>query len=96
MIKLTVNPKKVFFTSDTHYHHRNLCRGVSRWGSYDDSGNFIVSESATRDFNNLREMDDALVDRINSTVGADDTLFHDGDWSFGGQEKVKEFRDIIS
>jgi len=95
MIKLTVNPKKVFFTSDTHYHHRNLCRGVSRWGSYDDSGNFIVSESATRDFNNLREMDDALVDRINSTVGADDTLFHDGDWSFGGQEKVKEFRDRI-
>lgn len=95
MIKLTINPKKLFLTSDTHYHHRNLCRGVSKWGKYDEFGNFIVDEPSTRDFKHLREMDEALVDRINSTVGEDDTLVHGGDWSFGGQERVPEFRERI-
>lgn len=95
MIKLTLNPKRVFFTSDTHYHHRNICRGVSQWGTRDENGIFQVSIEATRDFATLRDMDEALVDRINSTVGPDDMLFHGGDWSFGGQERVKEFRDKI-
>lgn len=95
MIKLTVNPKKLWFTSDSHYGHKNICRGVSQWGSNDASGNFVVNEAATRDFANLKEMNDALVDRINSTVGTDDILVHGGDWSFGGQEKIKEFRDRI-
>jgi len=68
---------------------------VSRWGHTDENGNFIVSEAATRDFSDLREMDDALVDRINTQVKKEDFLIHLGDWSFGGQDKVKEFRDRI-
>jgi len=95
MIKLTKNVKEVFFTSDTHYSHKNMCRGVSQWGTKDETGKFIVSVEATRDFANLREMNDALVDRINSKVSADSILFHDGDWSFGGADKIKEFRDRI-
>ena len=89
MIKL--NTKNVFFTSDTHYAHRNICRGVSNWGTTDENGVFHVDVNATRDFANLIEMNDALVDRINSKVGADDWLIHTGDWSFGGQDKIKEF-----
>ena len=79
------NEPKVFFTSDTHYSHKNICRGVSNW----EGG------KGTRDFENLQEMNDAIVDGINSTVGEDDILYHDGDWSFGGFHKINEFRRKI-
>jgi calcineurin-like phosphoesterase family protein len=95
MIKLTRNLKKVHVTSDSHYGHTNICRGVSRWGTTDETGQFHVNVPATRDFANLKEMNAALVDSINSSVAADDLLIHLGDWSFGGEDKVKEFRDKI-
>jgi calcineurin-like phosphoesterase family protein len=72
-----------------------MCRGVSKWGTTDKDGNFRVDIPSTRDFPDLRAMNYALVDRINTTVGQDDWLFHLGDWSFGGQDKIKEFRDKI-
>jgi calcineurin-like phosphoesterase family protein len=95
MMKLTIDPKRLWFTSDSHYHHTNMCRGVSKWGKTDSEGNFHVDIPSTRDFPDLRKMNAALVDRINAVVAQDDVLIHCGDWSFGGQEKVKEFRDRI-
>lgn len=74
-----------FFTSDTHYNHSNICKGTSRW---DDLSN-------TRDFDSLDLMNDIIVDGINSKVGKDDVLFHLGDWSFGGKDKILEFRKRI-
>lgn len=95
MMKLTIDPEKLWFTSDSHYAHKNICRGVSQWGKTDKDGTFHVDIPSTRDFPDLRAMNFALVDRINSVVGQDDILIHGGDWSFGGQDKVKEFRDRI-
>jgi calcineurin-like phosphoesterase family protein len=40
-------------------------------------------------------MNDIIVNNINSVVGQDDVLIHLGDWSFGGFENVKIFRDRI-
>jgi calcineurin-like phosphoesterase family protein len=40
-------------------------------------------------------MNATLVDNINNMVGEDDILIHLGDWSFGGFDKVQEFRDRI-
>lgn len=37
-----------------------------------------------------------MVDNINRDVGANDTLWHLGDWSFGGIDNVKRFRDRIN
>jgi len=92
MIKLNLNKdQKVFFTSDTHYNHTNICRGVSRWR--DKNGNVPVSQ--TRNFNNLDQMNSTIVDNINQVVGENDILFHLGDWSFGGFDSIKEFRDRI-
>ena len=76
---------KIFFTSDTHYNHKNICKGVSDWTSTD----------RCRDFSTVKEMNDAIVDAINSTVGEDDTLYHLGDWSFGGINSIWEFRKRI-
>lgn len=79
--------QRVFFTSDTHYNHTNICRGVTRWKD---------AEDITRDFRSLGEMNDRIVAGINAAVGENDILFHLGDWSFGGFESIREFREQIN
>ncbi len=83
--------QKLFFTSDTHYNHTNICRGVTNWRTANDE----VPISQTRDFPTLDKMNSIIVNNINETVGQDDILIHLGDWSFGGFESIKEFRDRI-
>ena len=91
MMKIKLNKGRIFFTSDTHYGHTNICRGVSNWR--DENGNILIHQ--TRDFETLEQMNDKIVESINSVVGEDDTLFHLGDWSFGGYDNIEEFRNRI-
>jgi len=72
---------KFFATSDTHYSHLNMCRGTSKWP---------VEE--TRDFPTIEAMNEALIKNINDVVPRDGVLFHMGDWSFNGRDKIAEFR----
>ena len=76
---------KIYFTSDTHYGHTNICRGVSRW----------EGKRGCRDFDTLEEMNQAIIDGINSVVGKHDILWHIGDWSFGGHKNVAIFRHAL-
>lgn len=76
----------VFITSDTHYGHANICRGVSTW---DD-------KTKCRDFDTVEQMNDAIVANINKMVGVDDILIHLGDFSFGGIQNIFEFRERIN
>jgi calcineurin-like phosphoesterase family protein len=78
--------QKLWFTSDTHYNHTNICRATTRWTDAD---------SVTRDFPSLEKMNETLVSNINKYVQQDDILIHLGDWSFGGFESIREFRDRI-
>lgn len=73
--------ERVWFTSDTHYSHANICRATSKWPA-----------DETRAFDSIESMNNALVDGINSCVPVDGVLFHLGDWSFAGQDKIAEFR----
>lgn len=93
---MKLQSSNIWFTSDTHYAHTNICRGVSRWGNHDEDGNFEVSVSATRDFPDLEVMNDLMVDNINNNVDENDYLIHLGDWSFGGIERVTEFREKVN
>ncbi len=86
MIKLDDNIK-VWITSDTHYSHQNICRGVTNWRT--PSGD--IPEVQTRPFDTLDKMNATIVNNINSCVGQDDILIHLGDWSFGGFENIEEF-----
>lgn len=75
-----------FFTSDTHYAHANICRGTSRWPA---------DKPVIRPHDTLEEMNSAIVDAINAVVGEHDELWHLGDWSFGGAERVGEMRERV-
>jgi len=87
-MKIKLEPtQQLFFTSDTHYMHKNICRGTTSWSNADDF---------CRDFDTLDQMNDRIVNGINSAVGQDDILFHLGDWSFNGFERIEEFRNRIN
>lgn len=75
----------IYFTSDTHYGHRNIVSGVTSWDN----------NSMCRKFKTLEEHNEKIVDSINSMVSQEDTLYHLGDWSFGGIENVFKFRERI-
>ena len=60
MIKID-NNIKVWITSDTHYNHTNICRGVTNWRMPDGS----IPESQTRNFDTLDKMNSAIVNNIN-------------------------------
>jgi calcineurin-like phosphoesterase family protein len=91
-----ITADNLWITSDTHYAHNNICRGVSNWGKLNGEGVFEVDENVTRDFENLEVMNNAIVDNINDVVNENDYLVHLGDWSFGGFEKIQEFRERIN
>jgi calcineurin-like phosphoesterase family protein len=96
MIRIPVDTKNnpevtVWITSDTHYSHKNICRGVTAWRTKE--GEIPVSQ--TRDFATIEKMNSTIVNNINEVVGQDDMLVHLGDWSFGGFEQVREFWDRI-
>ena len=83
--------KNIWFTSDSHFGHTNICRGVSKWNTGDEE-EFI---KATRNFPDLETMNEHIVDNINNCVGENDWLIHLGDFSFGGIENIEVFRSQI-
>lgn len=72
--KIIGNDTKVFFTSDTHFWHKNI----------------LKYESVNRPFKDIFDMNEQLVSRWNSVVGKNDLVFHLGDFAFGGQDKVRD------
>jgi len=90
MIKIDTNTN-VYVTSDTHFSHKNICRGVTNWRL--PNGEIPVEQ--TRDFTTIEKMNTAIVNNINEVVGQDDILIHLGDWSFGGYEQIREFWDRL-
>lgn len=92
MLKIELQQgQQLFFTSDTHYNHKNICRGVTAWKTAEGT----VPLRQTRDFDSLEQMNSKIVNNINAVVGQDDIVVHLGDWSFGGFEYIKEFRDRL-
>ena len=86
-MKIILNKgQRLWFTSDTHYNHANICRATTQWKDADN---------VTRDFSSLEKMNEELVYWINHNIAQDDILIHLGDWSFGGFDSIKQFRDRI-
>lgn len=66
------NPR-VWFTSDTHYYHRNIIK---------------YCLASRGQFSDEVEMTEYLISAWNSRVGQNDTVYHLGDVSFGNPEKT--------
>lgn len=74
----------IYISSDFHYGHKNICGPeVSSWGS------------GYRDFKSVKDMNNCIVDSVNSNVKRSDTLYFLGDWSFGGKDNIKLLRDRL-
>ena len=86
-----ITTNTIWITSDTHYNHKNICRGVTDWRMPDGS----IPIAQTRDFPNLEKMNHTIVTNINNVVMQDDVLIHLGDWSFGGFDSIREFMDRL-
>jgi calcineurin-like phosphoesterase family protein len=82
---------KVYITSDTHYGHKNIVRGVTNWRTKDGE----VPVDSTRDFQTIDQMNERLIDGINHHVGQDDTLIMLGDVSFGGFDNIGIFLERL-
>jgi len=66
-----------FFTSDTHFNHVNQ-KGTG------------VIDYCNRPFQNIEEMNEAIIRRWNMVVGYNDIVYHLGDFSFGPKEMAAE------
>lgn len=64
--------KKYFFTSDTHYSHRN------------------VIKYCNRPFKDEEEMNESMIANYNSVVGANDVVYHLGDFAFEKDRSILE------
>ncbi len=85
-MKIILNKgQRLWFTSDTHYNHANICSSTTKW----------KDPVTIREFKTLEHMNSHLAGNINEIVGQDDILFHLGDWSFGGFESIEQFRNQI-
>jgi len=80
------NNQRLWFTSDTHYSHKNICSATTQW----------TNPHNTRKFDSLEQMNNTLVQNINDNVGENDILYHLGDWSFNGFDKIIEFRNRLN
>ena len=85
-MKIILNKgQRLWFTSDTHYNHANICSATTQW----------TDPVTCREIKSLEHMNNTLVSNINEFVGQDDILIHLGDWSFGGFEQIEKFRNQI-
>jgi calcineurin-like phosphoesterase family protein len=89
-MKLTSN--NVWLTSDTHYGHSNIVRGVTNWRNAE--GEIPIEQ--VRDYSDVETMNELMVENINNNVDRNDWLIHLGDWSLGGYDKIQEFREKIN
>lgn len=75
LFKNKFSGENLFFTSDTHFYHKEIIKFCSR------------------PFDSVEEMNEALIKNWNETVPEDGTVFHLGDFSYGG---CKEWTSVFN
>lgn len=75
-----------WFWADSHFYHKNIVLGESEW----------TDKSGCRPFNTREEHDNYQLGIVNASVKKDDILWHLGDFSFGGEARIAEFRKRIN
>lgn len=104
---------RVYFTADTHFGHSNVLKYCKRiWLSKDERAwlerdEELIKKDVPRhqmpswrvSRESTENMNDALIENINKTVGEDDILYHLGDFCFAPrfdyQSAAKRYRNRI-
>lgn len=73
---LLSNYKNIWVSSDFHFGHSNIVRGISTWNK------------GYRDFNTQQEHDETIIKNINDKVMENDLLIQLGDFAFGKKEET--------
>lgn len=75
----------IWFSSDWHFNHKNITGPkVSSW------------DKGYRDFDSIQEMNDTIINNLNSKIAANDQLFFLGDFAFGDKKQIPALRDRIN
>jgi len=86
-LTLTLEPgQQVWISSDFHYQHRNIVEGVSSW----------APGRGQRPFPTLEAMNATLVENINTLVLPNHILICLGDFAFGREQNIRDFRAQIA
>ncbi len=72
-----------YFTADLHLNHLNKR----------DTG---IIDYCNRPFDNIREMNDILIDNWNSVVSDEDIVIHNGDFCFGNQNLFEKYKSRLN
>ena len=83
-MKLNINESKIWFSSDLHLGHTNICKGVSKWENKENC----------RPFNTIDEMNTCIINNINSLVEQNDYLFLLGDTLMGKKNYISFLKRI--
>ena len=73
---LLSNYKNIWISSDFHFGHSNIVRGISTWNK------------GYRDFNTQQEHDETIIENINDRIMENDLLIQLGDFAFGKKEET--------
>jgi calcineurin-like phosphoesterase family protein len=86
--QITLQPNQnIYFTSDPHYDHLNICSATTKWKDSND---------VTRKFKSIDHMNTTIVNSINSKfTNENDILICLGDWSFNGFDNIALFRSKL-
>lgn len=77
--------QRIWVTSDWHFNHSNLLKGLSTW----------TSSLPPREFASTDDMNDAIIDNINAVVEPQDILWNLGDVIMGGVKDLPALRARI-
>jgi calcineurin-like phosphoesterase family protein len=80
------NGDNIFFQSDIHALHKNICYSTSTWDN---------KETNCRKFDSPNQMTDYIIDNINKKVNPDDYLFDLGDLLFHYKD-VDSYRRLLN
>ena len=75
---------KLYITSDLHIGHSNMCLGASKW----------LNKKECRNFDSINEMNQAILNNINTLVKKDDCLIIAGDIVWKSDIYDSFFNDI--
>lgn len=85
-MKINLNKNNLFFTSDWHLNHKNICKNISEW----------KETSKCRNFDSVEDMNSHIIDSINEQAKENDYIVNLGDFLFNKTHNLEHFLNRIN